>query len=96
MSLEDKNKVKSSRYKKKSDGNMILDIDGKKIDIEIFLADDLTALRYELTSKSPIDHGETAFCLFVLVKAICEQAGISVDSLVNHKAMKHNIDTNLH
>ncbi|MFN9972344.1 MAG: hypothetical protein ACK58T_20885 [Phycisphaerae bacterium] len=69
--------------KRKADGSMIVEIEGKAIDVDIFLDQDLKSLRYELTSLSEIDPIESAFVLMLIAKGICNEAGVDPDVVMN-------------
>jgi hypothetical protein len=69
--------------KKQPDSSMIMDVDGKQIDVDIYLDNEFKAIRYEITSLKAIEPLESAFVLWVIVKGICDEAGINPDILMS-------------
>lgn len=62
---------------------MILEIDGAKIEVEVRVDKTFKAIKYELTSDSEIDPLDASFCLWLLVKNVCEEAGLSVHEFLH-------------
>ena len=75
--------------KKESDAKMVFDIDGKRIDLDVFLGIDYRSIRYVLSCKEAMEPIDTAFCLWLIIKSICDDAGISPETLL--KSTKNGI-----
>lgn len=72
---------------------MTIDIEGKLLDVDIFLDSEFKAIRYEITSINEINPLESAFCLWVIVKGICDEAGINPEMLLAQFATPSDSDT---
>lgn len=79
-----------SKRDREPDSVMVLDIDGKEIDVGIYLDSDFRSLRYELTSLVEIEPMEAAFVLLGIVKSICEDSGVHPDTLLAGMASNDN------
>lgn len=63
---------------------MTVELDGKMIEVDIFLDPEYKALRYELTcEKDQIDPLEAACILTAIAKSICAQFGVTPESLIH-------------
>jgi hypothetical protein len=69
-----------------ADSSMTIDIEGKILDVDIFLGKDFKTIRYEIKSINEINPLESAFCLWIIVKGICDEAGVSPELLVSQFA----------
>lgn len=61
---------------------MELNIEGKLIDLCVTVGPDFKGIRYELTSESEIEPLDAAFSLWLLVKSLCRDQGISPEKLI--------------
>lgn len=79
--------------KRKPDSVMNINIDGKTIDLAIFLGEGFKSFRYELTAEQALEPLDTAFCLWLLVKSMCIDAGIEPDVLIKTYGSDPSSDT---
>jgi len=68
--------------KREPDERMILEVEGKEIDVDVYLDGEMKGIRYELTSKKSIEPMDAAFCLLLIVKNYCTQSNIDIESLL--------------
>lgn len=61
---------------------MVIEIEGKQIDVDIYLDQDCKGVKYELTSSQSIDPVETAFVLMLIAKGICKDANVDPDVIM--------------
>lgn len=66
---------------------MVVQIDDKKIDVEIYLDENFRSIRYELTAASgeEIDPFDSAFILFLIAKGIASDVGVSLEEIVSEQ-----------
>jgi hypothetical protein len=73
--------------KREPDSMMELDIDGKKIDLSVYLGKEASEgfkeIRYELTSEKAIEPLDAAYCLSLLLKSMCIEAGTTIEALMS-------------
>lgn len=68
--------------KREPEGSMVIEIEGQKIDVGIYLDTDCKGVKYELTSEKEIDPVQTAFVLMLIAKGICNEAGVEPDVIM--------------
>ena len=67
---------------KEPDSTMVVNFDGKQIDVDIYVDPGFKAVRYDLTSNEEINPVEAAGIFLKIVEHICIEAGIDPDSFV--------------
>ena len=72
---------------KEPDSTMVVDFDGKQIDVDIYVDPAFKSVRYELTCNEEINPTEAAGILLKIVEHICLEAGIDPDSFVMDEVM---------
>lgn len=64
------------------DGKVIVDIEQKQIELDIYVDPEFKGIKYELTSKHEIEPLDAAFCLVNLAMGICEQNNVNIFNLI--------------
>ena len=72
-----------SHSKREPESSMILEVEGKEIEIDVYLDPGMLGIRFELTAKAEIEPMDAAFCLLLIIRNYCDAAGTSIDSLLN-------------
>lgn len=58
--------------------HMTLEVSDSKIDVEVRVDKTFKAVKYELTSQNEITPLDACYCLWLIVKNICDEQGVSV------------------
>ena len=82
--------------KREANHKMIIEIENKIIELDVFADDTWKGIRYELTSETVIEPMDAAFSLWQVVKAICEKQGFDPDVLIKNYAYEVDEDQTKH
>lgn len=67
--------------KREPDCSMTVELEGKSVEVEIYIDPEYKALRYEITSKDEIEPLESAFILMAIARCVCEEANMDPEAL---------------